>query len=172
MPVEVGRREELLAAIRGYGDARADVAYGRATRKAIDLAWDRMLVAADIPPLDQRDLLAARTADDRLREAVVGLRHVAGFPEYVIRADVLALLADRAEPVDVKPELQAWFHESEEICEHDDPPWPCEIMADALLRAFTVEPRLTQLPDGTVTFEGRHFHRLTLAARLAEAPGR
>jgi hypothetical protein len=46
--------EALLDAVRAYGDARADVAYGRTTRKAIDLAWDRLLVAARVPPMDQR----------------------------------------------------------------------------------------------------------------------
>jgi len=44
----------LLDAIRAYGDARADVAYGRATRKAIDLAWDTVLTVAHIPPMDAR----------------------------------------------------------------------------------------------------------------------
>ena len=47
-------REALLDAVRAYGDARADVAYGRATRKAIDHAWDRLLDVAHIPPMDKR----------------------------------------------------------------------------------------------------------------------
>ena len=68
-------REALLDAVRAYGDARADVAYGRATRKAIDLAWNRMLAAARIPPLglraaladEQRDTLDAAAIADALR---------------------------------------------------------------------------------------------------------
>jgi hypothetical protein len=57
-----------LDAIRAYGDARADVAYGRATRKAIADAWDRMLDALAIlrlatldaaAPLDVERLIAA-----------------------------------------------------------------------------------------------------------------
>lgn len=43
--------DAMLDAIRAYGDARADVAYGRATRKAIDLAWERVLAVGHIPPL-------------------------------------------------------------------------------------------------------------------------
>ena len=46
--------ERLLDAVRAYGDARADVAYGWATRKAIDLAWDRVLSAGQVPPLGVR----------------------------------------------------------------------------------------------------------------------
>ena len=44
----------FLDAVRAYGDARADVAYGRATRKAIDLAWERLLAVGRIPPMDTR----------------------------------------------------------------------------------------------------------------------
>jgi len=38
--------------------------------------------------------------------------------------------------------LRQWFHDSEEICEHDDDPeprnWPCSIMTDHLTRSFRV----------------------------------
>ena len=58
--------DDVLDAVRAYGDARADVAYGRATRKAIDHAWDRLLAVARIPPMDQRE--AAAPSDAGLRE--------------------------------------------------------------------------------------------------------
>jgi len=54
--------DDVLDAVRAYGDARADVAYGRATRKAIDHAWDRLLAVARIPPMDQREAAAPSDA--------------------------------------------------------------------------------------------------------------
>lgn len=70
-------------------------------------------------------------------------------------------------PTDVGPEVMAWFHESEEICDHDERPWFCEAMADHFLRAFTVEPRVTER-RGEWGFEGKHFHRLALATSLID----
>ena len=67
--------------------------------------------------------------------------------------------------VDVRPEVIQWFHDSEEQCEgHDYDPPTCEVMADHLLRAFTMQPRLTERPDGTFSFEADHFGRLVRSA--------
>ena len=42
------------------------------------------------------------------------------------------------EVIPIRKLVVAWFHDSEEICEHDILPPSCEIMADHLLRAFNV----------------------------------
>jgi hypothetical protein len=86
--------------------------------------------------------------------------------EAVERAAVAAAPATPP-TLDAGPEVMAWFHESEEICSHELEPWPCQIMADHLLRDFAVEPRLTVNPDGTAQYPPRHFHRLEVAARLS-----
>jgi hypothetical protein len=98
---------------------------------------------------------------DELRDAIVAALR---------EAEAVAL----ADDVDAREELLVWFHESTEICEHDYPDerdWPCAIMASHLLRAFAIKPRMTVHPDGSVSFEGHHFHRLAEYARLALAAG-
>ena len=74
------RTEELLDAIRAYGDARGDVAYGRATRKAIDIAWAKVLIAADIPPMTDRASAEGPTAADRLGVGLLARIRIDGRP--------------------------------------------------------------------------------------------
>ena len=64
-----------LDAIRAYGDARADVAYGRATRKAIDHAWSVMLGALAILPLAHPSDAAG---EGRSFSSVIGCRDLWG----------------------------------------------------------------------------------------------
>ena len=90
--------ERLLDAVRAYGDARADVAYGRATRKAIDLAWDRVLSAGHIPPLGVRSEPAPSGLDAAARvvaDIAVGVcNDWMGDPDHGFVLDPLALPVD------------------------------------------------------------------------------
>ena len=67
----------------------------------------------------------------------------------------------------MRPEVVQWFHDGEEQCDHDYSPTVCELSADALLRAFTVEPRIYE-KDGKFGFESHHFERLHRAALASE----
>jgi hypothetical protein len=74
LPRSEGRtpaQEAALDAIRAYGDARADVAYGRATRKAIDLAWEALLAALAVPPLATPPAPPLDVEREAARDAVI-----------------------------------------------------------------------------------------------------
>jgi hypothetical protein len=91
-------------------------------------------------------------------------------------------LADRGvaqfEPnIDIRDLVVAWFHDAEEICEHDEPPPACETMAGHLLAAFDVVLRdwkayaaPNRRQDAARAQTGLDVERLREAARRASLP--